>query len=161
MNERSILEYDFDRSVACWVTQAAHAFERSLNERIAPHGITFRQWQVLGWLALEGELSGVQLAERLRIEPPTLAGILSRMERDGWIARKPCQTDRRRKLVTPTDAALPVWDKIVACAQDVRQEAINGLTREELDSLETILAKVRNNLIAPARDGQTAGASHS
>src|SRR6185369_10167158 len=123
-----MLEYDFENSVGYWVCQAAHAFQRAFNEELAPEGVTFRQAQVLGCLALEGRLSQTDLAERMRIEPPTLVGILDRMERDGWIRRSGDTTDRRRKLVEATPAAKPAWNKIVAAAKRVRSRATRGLT---------------------------------
>lgn len=141
-----MLEYDFDRSVGCWVAQTAHALERSLNERLTPHGVTHRQWQVLGWLAMEGELSQVELADRMRIEPPTLVGILDRMQRDGWVRRHASPKDRRKKIIKATPAARPVWAKIVANARDVRREATAGLTENDLENLDRILARIRNNL---------------
>src|SRR5687768_1890352 len=109
-----MLEYDFENSPGFWICQASHAFQRAFNEELAPQGITFRQCQVLGFLALENELSQNDLAERMGLEPPTLVGILDRMERDGWISRNADKTDRRRKLIRPMPAAMPVWKKIVA-----------------------------------------------
>lgn len=150
-----MLEYDFDRSVGCWVVQTAHAFERSLNERLAPHGVTYRQWQVLGCLAMESELSQVELAERMRIEPPTLVGILDRMERDGWIERRQSLVDRRKKIVTATDRARPAWKKIVAFAHDVRREATAGLSEHDVNELDRILCQVRENLAVRVRQTQT------
>ena len=96
-----MLEYDFENSVGYWICQASQIFQRAFNEELAPQGVTFRQAQVLGCLALEGRLSQTDLAERMRIEPPTLVGILDRMERDGWIRRGGDTTDRRRKLIEP------------------------------------------------------------
>ncbi|MEZ6073592.1 MAG: hypothetical protein R3C10_25775 [Pirellulales bacterium] len=46
-------------------------------EELTPHGITFRQMQVMAWLMLEGELSQNELASRMIIEPPTLVGVLT------------------------------------------------------------------------------------
>ena len=82
-----MLEYDFENSVGFWICQASHALQRAFNEELAPQGVTYRQAQVLGCLALEGKLSQTDLAERMRIEPPTLVGILDRMEQGGWIRR--------------------------------------------------------------------------
>jgi MarR family transcriptional regulator for hemolysin len=141
-----MLQYNFEESHAYWVVMTAQAFERALNDELAPHGITYRQWQVLGWLAHEGELSQVALADRMRIEPPTLVGILDRMEKAGWIRRTECQDDRRRKLISPTQSALPIWSKVVECAKRVRRESADGITPEELEQLKSILGKVRANL---------------
>ena len=141
-----MLEYDFENSVGYWVCQASHALLRAFNEELAPQGVTFRQAQVLGCLALEGRLSQTDLAERMRIEPPTLVGILDRMERDGWIRRDGDKSDRRRKLVEVMPAAKPAWTKIVTVAKRVRSRATRGMTPTQLAQLKKLLAAVQANL---------------
>ena len=145
-----MLEYDFENSVGYWVCQAAHSIQRAFNDELAPQGVTYRQAQVLGCLALEGPLSQTELADRMRIEPPTLVGILDRMERDGWIRRDGDKEDRRRKLVQPTPAAKPVWSKIVAAAKRMRSRATRGMTATQLAQLKKLLGMVQNNLQAAA-----------
>ncbi len=144
-----MLEYDFEQSVGFWIITAANAFQRALNDEVAPHGITYRQCQALGYLALDGPLSQTELAERMRVEPPTLVGILDRMERDGWIVRKNCPHDRRKKLIHPTPAAEPVWSKMVTCAKRVRARAVAGLSPEEIEVLKQLLDAIQQNLTAP------------
>ena len=141
-----MLEYDFENSVGYWICQASHLFQRAFNEELAPQGVTFRQAQVLGCLALEGRLSQTDLAERMGIEPPTLVGILDRMERDGWIRRGGDTSDRRRKLVEATLAAGPAWNKIVSAAKRVRTRATRGMTAAQLSQLKKLLGAVRENL---------------
>jgi MarR family transcriptional regulator for hemolysin len=141
-----VLEYDFENSVGFWICQASHALQRAFNEELAPQGVTYRQAQVLGCLALEGRLSQIDLAERMRIEPPTLVGILDRMEQGGWIRRDGDKSDRRRKFVRPTAAAKPIWSKIVAAAKRVRARATRGMTSTQLAQLKKLLAVVQTNL---------------
>jgi MarR family transcriptional regulator for hemolysin len=141
-----VLEYDFTNSPGFWIMTAAHEYEQALNDELEPQGITYRQWQVLGFLALAGPLSQAELADRMRIEPPTLVGILDRMERDGWIRREPCLIDRRRKMIQPMEAAKPVWSQIVDCAKRVRARATHGMSATELATLRRLLDKVQINL---------------
>jgi MarR family transcriptional regulator for hemolysin len=82
----------------------------------------------------------------MRIEPPTLVGILDRMERDGWIRRFGDVNDRRRKFVEATPAAKPVWTKIVAAAKRVRSRATAGMTPGQLGQLKKLLTMVQMNL---------------
>lgn len=145
-----MLQYDFEQSVGCWLTRASQAYERALNAELAPKGITFRQVQVLGWLALEGELSQTELAERVHVEPPTLVGILDRMERDGWISRQDCPTDRRKKLIRVEQQAEPVWAEIVSSARRVRARAVAGLELEQVQMLKELLNTVFHNLESPS-----------
>ena len=142
--------YDFESSVSFWIIQAAHAIERAFNEELAPHGITMAQSKVLGWLAHDGALSQAELAERMRVEPPTLAGILDRMERDGWLERFNCPNDRRKKRIRATEKAESVWARMVDCAHRVRVQAREGLSQEDLDQLRSICARIRSNLEEPA-----------
>jgi MarR family transcriptional regulator for hemolysin len=154
------MNYDFEESIGFWLTLTTQAYHRAVCEELAPHGITYRQSMVLGWLALEGTLSQTELANRMMIEPPTLVGILDRMERDGWISRHDCPTDRRKKLIRANPAAEPVWDKIVSCAMEIRRRATDGLSDRQLATLKKLLRKVHRNLKAagscPGTNGKTA-----
>jgi MarR family transcriptional regulator for hemolysin len=141
-----MLRYDFEQSVGFWLVRAWTAYERALNAELIPRGITFRQAQVLGCLALHGSLSQSELSERMRVEPPTLVGILDRMERDEWITRDDCPTDRRKKLIRATKRAEPTWSEVVECAIRVRTRAVEGLSSVEISQLMTMLSKVEENL---------------
>jgi MarR family transcriptional regulator, transcriptional regulator for hemolysin len=141
-----VLQYDFEESVGYWLCLTAHAMQKALNEELAPHGVTYRQWQVLAWLALDGALSQAELAERMDIEPATLVSVLARMERDGWVSREDDPLDRRKRLVRPTEQVKPVWEQGIACARRVREQATRGLDPDEVEQLKVLLAKMRGNL---------------
>jgi MarR family transcriptional regulator for hemolysin len=141
-----LLEHDLDESVGLWVTLAAEGFRKVFTEEVAPHGFTYRQCQVLAYLAYDGPQSQVDLADKMRIEPPTLVGILDRMERDGWICREACPDDRRKKIIRPTPAAEPVWATILECGRRVRARATRNLTQEQLELLRDMLETVQENL---------------
>jgi MarR family transcriptional regulator for hemolysin len=141
-----MLDYDFEESVGYWVTMTSHAIRRAIDLELAKENITFRQFEVLAWIALEGEQSQVELAERLGIEAPTLAGILSRMERDGWLERYGCPEDRRRKRIRVTPKAEAVWVRMADCCWRVRAKATEGITPEELENFKRICQQLRANV---------------
>jgi MarR family transcriptional regulator for hemolysin len=141
-----VLHHDFEQSVGYWLTMATQAYHRAVTDELVPHGITYRQSMVLGWLALEGELSQTELAAKMMVEPPTLVGILDRMERDGWISRHDCPSDRRKNLIRTNPAAEPVWDKIIDCAMRVRERATQGLSERQLATLQKLLRRIGQNL---------------
>jgi MarR family transcriptional regulator for hemolysin len=144
--EDPVLRFDFDDSPGWWVVSTARALERTMAAELRPLGITYRQCQVLASLAQHGPLSQADLARELGIEPPTLTGVLSRMERDGWVARRACPTDARKNLVHPQEQAQEVWDRIVATALPLRARATEGISKEELRTLRTLLARIRDNV---------------
>ena len=143
-----MLQYDFDNSVGCWVALTSHALRRALSAELARERITLRQFEVLAWIALDGEQSQSELAERLGIEAPTLAGILVRMERDGWLERYSCPVDRRRRRIRATKQAEQVWSRMVECCLRVRRQATAGISADELVLFKQICERIRANLVS-------------
>jgi MarR family transcriptional regulator for hemolysin len=151
-----MLEYDFENSIGYWVCATAHDLARALNEELSSHGITLRQWEVLAMLSFCGEQAQSELADRLKIEAPTLVGVLDRMERDGWIVRTADPHDKRRKIIRATEQVEPVWNKMVECAKRVRGKAVAGLGTGELETLRALLARVRDNIGRDVQPGELA-----
>lgn len=139
-------QYDFQASIGYWITVTSFGYQRVLETELAEFGITFRQFQVLGWLKLEGALPQVELAERMTIEPPTLVRILDRMESAGWIRRSSDPLDRRRKLISVQPEAEPAWSQVVRILKRVRNRATRDMDAEEVALLQSLLQRVQVNL---------------
>ena len=141
-----MLKFEFEESIGYWVCLTSHTMRRALDAELAREGITLRQWEVLAWTAHSGEISQVELAERMGIEAPTLAGILARMERDGWLERYCCPNDRRRKRIRATEKAEAVWNRMAECCRRVRAVATGGISAEELAQFRRVCERIRQNL---------------
>jgi MarR family transcriptional regulator for hemolysin len=141
-----LLKQDFKSDVGYWVHMCAHRFESMMNAELANENISYRQFQVLAWLALEGELSQAELARCSGVEPSTIVSVVDRMERDGLIERQVCPEDRRKYRLIPTPAANPVWKRVLKCAAKVNASATQDLTKAELDQLRSLLERVNTTL---------------
>lgn len=108
--------------------------------------MTLRTWEVLAWLSCDGEVSQAELAECLGIEPHTLAVVLKRMEREGWIERSEHEEDRRRKRLTATPQAEAAWDQSIEICRQVRAQATAGISPAELTALKRVCETIRENL---------------
>lgn len=144
-----MLEYDWENSVGYWVCMTSHSLRRALSARLAEEDMTLRQWEVLASLSAHGTVSQSELAECLGLEPHTIAGILTRMSRNGWLERRCCEEDRRRNLVYPTPKAEAVWSRLSRICNEVRDQAVSGLSKSELAEFQRVCAKIRANLAGP------------
>lgn len=150
-----MIDYDFQGSPGYWIVRTARSLERAMQTELAPTGITWRQWQVLAWLASEGGvLPQRDLVDRMGIESPSLARLLDRMERDGWIVRSTSPDDGRRKIVRLTDRVEGFAAAFVEGARRVRSRATAGLEPGEVGTLLDLLGRVRAGL-----DGVASGIS--
>ena len=147
MHDQDGLQYDYRESVPYWIITTAHLIERELNEVLSPLGMTFRQAEVLAAIAVEGRpMSQAEVAEKLGVEAPTLAGIVARMEAAGWIVRDSCPDDRRKKLIRPTERVYPVWQQVMERARGVRARLASGFSPHQIYALIAILEGMQNNL---------------
>jgi MarR family transcriptional regulator for hemolysin len=140
-----VLKYAFEKAVSHWVCVTHHSLMIALRDELAPHNITHRQTEILGWLALRGPLSQAELATLMMIEPPSLVGTLDRMEASRLLERKVCVDDRRKNMLHPLPAAEKAWKKIEECGKRIQVQATQGLSDIELATLEKLLTKVRRN----------------
>lgn len=145
-----LLKQDFRSDVGYWVHVCAHRFEAAMRNELAGENISYRQCQILAWLALEGNMSQVELAKFCGVEPSTIVTVIDRMERDGLIVRQACNGDRRKRIIVPTKGANPIWKKILKCAAEVNARAATGLTKRETRQLRSLLERVHSNLGAEA-----------
>jgi MarR family transcriptional regulator for hemolysin len=142
-----MLRFDFEESLGYWIYSVAHVMTRAMNEELGSLGITYRQWEVLCWLSFLGEITQSELADQMRIEAPTLVGVIDRMERDGWIVREADPHDRRKKIIRATEKVEPMWEKMVDCAMRVRAKTIKDIPEEQLAAVRECLGQMRNNLL--------------
>src|SRR3954471_1202337 len=77
--------------------RAWYGLNQAFRRRIAHTEVTPDQFTVLRTL-LEGDPQGMtqsQVTRMMTSDPNTVASLLERMERTGWIERKPHEADRR------------------------------------------------------------------
>src|SRR3954451_6689474 len=81
--------------------------ERVMQTHFARFGISGAQWGVLRHLHRaeqdgEGALRMTDLGDRLLIRPPSVTGVVDRLERAGLVGRKDSPDDQRSKRVVLT-----------------------------------------------------------
>ena len=133
-------------SVGYQVNHLARLLAQALRERIEPLGVVPGQFAQLFALYEQDGLTQAELCARIRIEQPTMANTLTRMQRDGLIDRVPDPADGRRALVMLTPASRQLQDQLIGAARDVNTMATRGLDPAEINALLTALATAIDNL---------------
>ncbi len=89
------------------------------------------------------------------IEGPTLAGLLDRLQDDGWIERRESVEDRRCKTVHLQRRSKTVLDKIFNTAHDLRGELIKDIPQRDLETCIRVLSRIREKAEQPASNGHS------
>ena len=134
------------------ITRAFRLISRVADSRLKPLGVASGQIPIFAAL-LDGEaaLSPTALARLARIEQPTMAATLTRMERDGLIHRRPDSTDGRSSLIHLSTTGLAKAPEVMATLFAARQEMLMGFDEEERATLAALLTRVIANLEEAAK----------
>ena len=135
------------------LVETARAWRKKLDQRLRPLGLSQGKWTTLVHLAWGGDkLTQRELADRIGIEEATLAGLLDRLQNDGWIRRKSSARDRRCKTVHLQPRSKKVLSQIFETAQALRQEFIGDIPQKELETCIRVLMRIRDKAETAARE---------
>jgi MarR family transcriptional regulator, transcriptional regulator for hemolysin len=128
------------------ISLAARGFARLGEARLKPLGFGVGHLPVL--VALQDGQAGTQrdLARFARIEQPSMAQMLARMERDGLICRTRDPVDGRSSQVSLTETARTRLPDACAVLFQGNRDALNGFTDEEATQLIALLTRLIANL---------------
>ena len=128
------------------ISLASRGFTRLSESRLKPLGFGVGHLPVL--VALQEGLASSQrdLARFARIEQPSMAQMLARMQRDGLITRTPDPLDGRSSHVALTEAARGRLPDAIAVLFQGNQEALAGFTAQESAQLAALLGRLIDNL---------------
>ncbi|MFF4232414.1 MarR family winged helix-turn-helix transcriptional regulator [Streptomyces sp. NPDC001820] len=113
-------------------------------------GLTPRQGATLILLGRSGNMSQRGVAGALEVDPSILCGILNDLESAEFVERRRDPADRRRHIVTITEAGSRILEKAQDAIAEVEQELFADFTPEELTTLRNLLVRVRTSTSYPA-----------
>lgn len=122
-------------------------FQRRLSQELAQHGLTLPQFDVLATLHYTEGLTQQELAEWLLVTKGNVCGVLDRLQKSGWVERRPDERDARanRLYLTPEgrskiELVLPEHDRAVL-------NTVQPLGRSQAQLLRGLLEQLESGLI--------------
>jgi DNA-binding MarR family transcriptional regulator len=147
---------------------------RVMEPYFARFGISGAQWGVLRTLHRETALADSttlslsDLGDRLIVRPPSVTGVVDRLQRMGLVARTTSTTDQRVKFVRLTDRGRVLVDRILEDHPRQIANVLSGLDvpaqqdlRRLLERLEPHLASVADQVEVEAKVNRKAKVKRS
>src|SRR5512145_2904885 len=109
-------------------------------------GLYRGQPRVLYILWNQDGLTHKELAEIMQITPATITRMIQRMEKAGFVQRRPDPADQRISRVYLTEAGRAVQAQVEVTWQQMEHDDFIGFTPGELEVLRGFLRRIRANL---------------
>ena len=85
------------------------------------------------------------LCEKTSLDKSTLTGIIDRLERDGYIERKPSEKDKRSTLILLTGKEQEFANHVQKVSDQINEFFYKGFDDEEITQFESMLERILAN----------------
>ena len=135
-----------DENLGSLMADVSRLMRRSFDARARGIGVTRPQWQVLSVLRRNEGINQGGLADLLEVEPITVCRMVDRLQDVDLIERRPDPADRRTWRLFLTAKAQDLLQQLRPLADEMLENALDGLADDERSSLLAMLDRVRQNL---------------
>jgi MarR family transcriptional regulator, transcriptional regulator for hemolysin len=109
-------------------------------------GITVEQWILLKVVEEKSGLSQNELAKETNRDPASITRTLDLLQKKGLIIREAIADNRRQYNIMLSQEGLDFVKQNMPLINDMRNISINGFTKEEVDSLISMLYRIQKNM---------------
>lgn len=135
-------------SIAHLIGKVRRAFTNHLNRSYQQAGldINVQQFVVLVILWDKDSLPQQEIAELTGKDKTSIARILNNMEKKKLIVRRPCEKDKRQKLICLTAHGKSLKEKVIIHTQNNIHIAEKGISPHDMQICKNVLHKMYENL---------------
>lgn len=138
--------FELDECIAFITNNAAKKMADAFNERLMKVGISRVQWIALYFLGKYGSMSQIELSDKMNIKQSTVARLIDRMERDGFVKRVKDSNDRRIKNIILTEKGIEIREKLLPEGVEMSKIFSKGITDEEFEIFRKVINKMVSNI---------------
>ena len=133
-------------SVGYMLAHACKHHRQRAEELLNEIGLHTGQEMLLCGLWHNEGITQTELANYVMIQPATVTNMLQRLEREGFVERRPDIEDQRISRVYATEKGRDIEERVQEKWSQLEQEAFGGLSIEERVLLRRLLLQVYLNL---------------
>ena len=146
---------DPNRQLEFLLTEVVRLQLRVYNQRFRATGLHQTQVAALIHLDRIEALSQTDLAARLGMKKAATGTLIDGLEGKGLVERERSRDDRRRQLVSITESGRRLVGEVDRMGEKLGLGLRQGISREERTQLVSILQRLRQNLRAMERGGES------
>ena len=139
---------DDERHIGFLISDVARLMRTAFDRRVRKLGLTRSQWLVINRLHRRPGATQSELAEMLEVEKATAGRMVDRMEKKGWVVRRPDAADRRVNRLHLTAEADLIQLQLARIADRTVDDALALLSARECEQFSEWMRRVKRQLQA-------------
>ena len=135
-----------DNTLFYMLHDVTRQIRKHFDRRATRLELTRAQWRALKVTSRHEGLSQSELAEHLDMEAIPVGRVIYRLEKTGFVERRADPSDRRRWRLYLKPKAYAAVGEMEVIAGELRDDALRGIDKNDLDTLMSVLNSIKENL---------------
>lgn len=149
---------DLERFLPYRLSVLSNRVSQSIADQYAARfGLAITEWRVMAALGRYPDLSANQVATRTAMDKVAVSRAVSRLVERGLLKREMHDNDKRRSVLTLSEAGYTVYDEVVPMALDCERRLLEHLTADERTTLNSLIDRLMDVGVARLEDGAEPG----
>jgi DNA-binding MarR family transcriptional regulator len=140
------LSSEDERHIGFLISDVARLMRTAFDRRVRQLGLTRSQWLVINRLHRHPGATQSELAEMLEVEKATAGRMVDRMEKKGWVVRRPDAADRRVNRLHLTAEADLIQVQLAQIAERTVDDALALLSPRQRHQFAESMRRVKRRL---------------
>lgn len=127
------------------IIRLGRVYHDQVSALLRPHGLSYSDFDVLATLRRSGrpyELAPTELQQSVLLTSGAMTACLHRLEKTGFITRRPDANDRRRSCAKLSKRGQGLVEKLIDQRFDLARGALRDLKSKEIEALVSLLRRL-------------------
>lgn len=138
--------FDLDTCLAYITGYSAKKIADTFNEWTLKKGITQVQWTAVYYVGKYENISQTELANLMNLSTSTVARLLDRIEKEGYLTRHRSLEDKRVINLKITNKGKKLWEEMIPEAEKFSELVRKGISDEHIDVFKNVLKTMSENV---------------
>ncbi|GAB6138912.1 MarR family winged helix-turn-helix transcriptional regulator [Halanaerobaculum tunisiense] len=138
--------FDIETCIAFLTNKTSKKLADAFNKRLECWDITRVQWIALYYLGKYKDLSQKELGELMNIKGSSVAGLINRLEKQGYVEKRRNPQDKRKFNLHLTNKGQEIREKTLPEGNRMSQICSEGISENEIEVFKKVLNKMIKNI---------------
>ena len=136
-----------NREIGFLINQISRRIRMHVDGELNGYALTLSQLQLLQCIEnAGGETTQKEIERQLRVSHPTVVGLISRLEKNGYVVTQAGTGKQKSKQVSMTCKGRDQWSQLEARRIQTEQQLLKGFSGEEREILREMLVRLSENI---------------
>ena len=134
-----------------WINRLGFILRKELSQKFKENGFSIspEEWGMLLNLWQGDGRTPTELADQTIRDRTTVTRLIDGMVKKDFVYREIDSNDRRRSLIFLTTHGKGLQQQLVPIAQELIQQSLKGISREDIDHMVRVMKQMAENLLEP------------